>query len=139
MPEFVKTASLVCEEVYEEDACDLPFDDKEFDWVFCSHTLEHCLDLAQAINELRRTANKVLFIVVPVESEKKFKLSTPHHHFFTSPDAWLRRLLHPEWNLIYMRYTENNDVEFIFTRGPLYGEGYKEHLAAKRRFQNGQS
>lgn len=44
---------------------DLPFEDKEFDTVFCSHTLEHSKDLEKAISEIKRVAKSVV-IVIPV-------------------------------------------------------------------------
>jgi ubiquinone/menaquinone biosynthesis C-methylase UbiE len=45
----------------------LPFPDKSFDVVTCSHTLEHLLRPALAVSELKRVAKKVLFVVVPCQ------------------------------------------------------------------------
>src|SRR3546814_1129402 len=47
----------------------LPFPDKSFDTVICTHVLEHILDFRGALAELRRVAAKRLIIVVPQERE----------------------------------------------------------------------
>jgi ubiquinone/menaquinone biosynthesis C-methylase UbiE len=43
----------------------LPFADKEFDVVTCSHTIEHLRDLQPALEELKRVARKQIIIVTP--------------------------------------------------------------------------
>lgn len=45
----------------------LPFPDRCFDVVTCSHTLEHIIDPSDAIRELERVAKRLLFIVVPCQ------------------------------------------------------------------------
>lgn len=59
----------------------LPFKDKEFDTVVCTHTLEHVINLSNALNELRRVAKNRLIIVVPKEREYKYSFNL-HVHFF---------------------------------------------------------
>jgi radical SAM superfamily enzyme YgiQ (UPF0313 family)/ubiquinone/menaquinone biosynthesis C-methylase UbiE len=44
--------------VYECDIEDLPFSDKEFDFVYCSHVLEHVNDPQKACSELMRVAKR---------------------------------------------------------------------------------
>jgi len=44
----------------------LPFDDKQFDSVFCSHTLEHAADLSKACSEIQRVSKRAV-IIVPIE------------------------------------------------------------------------
>lgn len=46
----------------------LPFGDKEFDVVFCSHTFEHASDGKLAASELQRVAKRGI-IIVPMEKE----------------------------------------------------------------------
>jgi len=40
------------------DICDLPFDDNEFDIIFCNHVLEHIPDDTKAMQELYRVLKK---------------------------------------------------------------------------------
>ena len=67
----------------------LPFDDNEFDTVVCTHVLEHILDIAGAIRELRRITAKRLIIVVPREREYRYTFN-PHFHFFPYAHSFLR-------------------------------------------------
>src|SRR3546814_5645547 len=67
----------------------LPFPDKSFDTVICTHVLEHILDFRGALAELRRVAAKRLIIVVPQEREYRFTFN-PHLHFFPYPHSYLR-------------------------------------------------
>jgi ubiquinone/menaquinone biosynthesis C-methylase UbiE len=55
----------------------LPFADKSFDTVVCTHVIEHILDLRRAIAELRRIARRRLIIVVPREREGIYTFN-PH-------------------------------------------------------------
>ena len=45
----------------------LPFEDKSFDVVTCSHTIERLRELPAAIEELKRVARKQLIIVTPCQ------------------------------------------------------------------------
>jgi ubiquinone/menaquinone biosynthesis C-methylase UbiE len=67
----------------------LPFEDKSFDTVICTHVLEHILDFPQALREIRRVAANKLIIVVPQEREYRFTFN-PHLHFFPYPHSFLR-------------------------------------------------
>ena len=58
----------------------LPFADKAFDTVVCTHTLEHILDLARAIRELRRVAER-LVVVVPRQRPYRYTFDL-HVNFF---------------------------------------------------------
>ena len=40
------------------DICDLPFEDEQFDVIFCNHVLEHIPDDTQAMRELYRVLSK---------------------------------------------------------------------------------
>lgn len=71
----------------------LPFEDKAFDTVICTHVIEHILDYRQAISELRRITKKRLIIIVPREREYKYTFN-PHFHFFPYTHSFLRAV-HP--------------------------------------------
>ena len=59
----------------------LPFRDGEFDVVTCCHTLEHVIDLAAAVRELRRVARRQLIVVVPCQRWHYYTLDE-HVQFF---------------------------------------------------------
>ncbi|HVP15671.1 MAG TPA: class I SAM-dependent methyltransferase, partial [Terriglobales bacterium] len=56
----------------------LPFRDGAFDFVYCSHVLEHTADPARAIGELERVA-RAGYVEVPAEYLEKTAKSTPSH------------------------------------------------------------
>ena len=66
---------------HECSAESLPFEDRSFDTVITTHTLEHVRDLQAALAELRRVCRKRLIIVVPCERPHRYTLSL-HIHFF---------------------------------------------------------
>ena len=47
------------------DITNLPYEDKYFDIVICTHTLEHVVDLKKAVLELIRVCKKTLIVVIP--------------------------------------------------------------------------
>ena len=59
----------------------LPFDDRAFDTVVCTHTLEHVVDLQAAVAELRRVTAERLILVVPRERPYLHTFNA-HVHFF---------------------------------------------------------
>lgn len=68
-------------EFHETRLESLPFGDRQFDTVICTHTLEHVQDIHRAIGELRRVARKRLIIVVPKQRPYKYTFDL-HLHFF---------------------------------------------------------
>ncbi|MCE9585933.1 class I SAM-dependent methyltransferase [Candidatus Uhrbacteria bacterium] len=66
---------------FEANVEALPFADKSFDTVVCTHTLEHVRDLAKSLSELRRVAKKKLVIVVPKQRPYRYTFDL-HLHFF---------------------------------------------------------
>jgi ubiquinone/menaquinone biosynthesis C-methylase UbiE len=70
----------------------LPFPDGSFDTVLCTHTLEHILDVRQAVAELRRICRKRLILVVPREREGIYTFN-PHFHFFPYVHSFLRVMI----------------------------------------------
>jgi ubiquinone/menaquinone biosynthesis C-methylase UbiE len=69
----------------------LPFADRGFDTVLCTHVLEHVLHIDRAIAELRRVTRRRLMVVVPLEREYRFTFN-PHVHFFPYPHSFLRHI-----------------------------------------------
>jgi ubiquinone/menaquinone biosynthesis C-methylase UbiE len=59
----------------------LPFKNKSFDTVVCTHTLEHVQDIYKSVSELKRVTKKRLIIVVPKERPYKYTFNL-HLHFF---------------------------------------------------------
>ncbi len=70
----------------------LPFEDKSFDTVVCTHVLEHILDLRGAIAELRRIVRRRLIVVVPREREGIYTFN-PHLNFFPYSHSFLRAMI----------------------------------------------
>lgn len=67
-------------EVYECPVEQTPFADKQFDFVYCSHVLEHSTDPAKACTELMRIAKRG-YIETPTRGKDVFLASaTPSHH-----------------------------------------------------------
>ncbi len=75
----------------EADIEKLPFADRAFDTVICTHVLEHVLDIQAAIGELRRVTGRRLLVIVPLEREYRFTFN-PHVHFFPYPHSFLRHV-----------------------------------------------
>jgi SAM-dependent methyltransferase len=71
---------------------DLPFPDKSFDTVVCTHVVEHILNYRAAIAELRRVARRRLIIVVPREREGIYTFN-PHLNFFPYTHSFLRAMI----------------------------------------------
>jgi SAM-dependent methyltransferase len=73
----------------------LPFADKSFDTVVCTHVLEHLPDLDGALADLRRIVRRRLILVVPKEREARYPLNL-HVHFFPYRHSFLNRIGAPE-------------------------------------------
>ena len=70
----------------------LPFADRAFDTVVCTHVIEHILDYRAAIAELRRITGRRLIIVVPRERELIYAFN-PHFNFFPYRHSFLRAMI----------------------------------------------
>jgi len=78
-------------EFHAADIEGLPFADRQFETVICTHVLEHVLHIDRAVAELRRVSGGRLMIVVPLEREYRFTFN-PHVHFFPYPHSFLRHI-----------------------------------------------
>ncbi len=63
----------------------MPFADKSFDIVTCSHTVEHLTKLDQCLSEMLRIARKQIFIVTPCQRYFYYTLDE-HVNFFPSKE-----------------------------------------------------
>lgn len=68
----------------------LPFKNKEFDVVACTHVLEHVIDVAASVQELIRIAKKKIMVVVPRQRYYYYTLDE-HLNFYPEIEP-LRRL-----------------------------------------------
>jgi ubiquinone/menaquinone biosynthesis C-methylase UbiE len=57
---------------------DIPLDTDSVDWAFCSHTLEHVVDLDKAWSEICRISSKAIYVIVPLESDELVKVNPSH-------------------------------------------------------------
>ncbi len=71
--------------LFDADATDMPFADKVFDYVICSHLLEHVLDPGAAIREMVRVA-KAGYIEVPRAASAKV-IDFPSHLWWCRYDG----------------------------------------------------
>jgi ubiquinone/menaquinone biosynthesis C-methylase UbiE len=69
----------------------LPFPDRSFDIVSCTHTLEHVRDLDRAIAELKRVARRMLLIATPKQRNYYYTLDL-HLQFFPRAEDLTRRI-----------------------------------------------
>lgn len=81
-------ANIKTDAVYLEK---LPYQDKQFDYVICNHVIEHVLDLALVIEELKRITKKKLIITVPKQRYNRFTFEL-HINFFPQKSYLLREI-----------------------------------------------
>lgn len=77
-------------EVYELDFHDMgQFHLQEFDYLFCSHAIEHSLNPTKVLLEARRIAKNGLFIA-PIDPTPQPPLGqSPHTHNFATEQEWI--------------------------------------------------
>lgn len=104
VPDFVSEATLYAP-ARVADLCALPYADCEFDWIFCSHALEHCWNPPQAAAELRRVAKLGISLFVPLESAEPTEAHPDHPgHFYSTLDPmdWLRLMHGDGWTIVHL-------------------------------------
>jgi len=85
----------------------LSFKDKEFDTVFCSHTLEHVEDLSKAVSEIKRVSKRVV-IIIPLEEDTN---NPAHMSPFKSGDE-LKELF-SDWVIDHTEELNRYEREFV--------------------------
>jgi ubiquinone/menaquinone biosynthesis C-methylase UbiE len=60
----------------------VPFRDKAFDVVICTHTLEHCLYLGRTVRELKRVSRGEIIVVVPKQRPYYYTVDEHVQFFF---------------------------------------------------------
>lgn len=96
------------------DGCNLPFEDKSFDWVFSNAVIEHVGKQSrqrQFANEIRRVASKGYFV------------TTPNRYFPIEPHALLPfyQFLSPLWQRRMVRFSpgylrEYEEIHLLSTK-----------------------
>lgn len=77
--------------------------------IFCSHTLEHVRNQGKALRELQRIAQNLVYILVPIEYNKKTSNAA---HFSPVGDLLqLREQFSADWEPIRMEYRYNLENE----------------------------
>lgn len=103
VPAFAEQAERFGE-VHEADLHDLSlFEDGEFDWVFSSHSLEHCHDPRRVAQELLRVAAVGAFIIVPLERSYD---NEAHYSFSDDLIDWLVLFKNPNWRVTAAQMVE---------------------------------
>lgn len=133
-------------ETYKAFAHELPFEDDEFEWVYCSHTLEHCHDVSAVVDELYRVARALVFVVVPLEGDEKYErlrqkeldVGNPgsHLHQFNTKDpyVWMDLLKREGALPVFYNFTNRSDIVMAMLKtanvkmsyGGFRGEGYED-------------
>ena len=101
VPEFVELAKDRGE-AYEADMHNLPFYDKEFDWVFCIGTIEHAHDAQKACSELFRVAKEGVFLSADCSPQEVFEANPSHYTYKVGPSDWVSTCQQPGWQLFYL-------------------------------------
>lgn len=84
------------------DACNLPFKENAFDYVYSSHVLEHLPNPLQAVQEMRRVCGKKTFLILPSQFLESF---CPAHLYTWNPDT-LKTLLSRAFKNVETGYTK---------------------------------
>lgn len=88
----------------------LPFPDASFDTVICTHTIEHVMQLEQAIQELIRIARKQVIIVTPCQRYYFYTLDE-HINFFYRKEDLLKFLPLEKYQL------KKLDMDWVYIGG----------------------
>ena len=75
-----------------DDVCDLPYKDKQFNKVLCSHTLEHVDDPKRFYEELIRVGEQVVIVIPPLWDMLAVFDIFSHKYIFLSMRKVHRRL-----------------------------------------------
>lgn len=115
VPEFVAVASLRGE-VKQGDLHNLPYEDQQFDWVFCSTAIEHCYDAPKAAKELLRVAKYGAYIFTDLEDKERFDMNKSHFTYHNDPCEWIDVFRDPAFWLMSCRVPAYTRVEMLWAR-----------------------
>jgi len=96
----------------------LPFKDGAFDFVYCSHLLEHTQDPSRAIAELERVA-RAGYVEVPSEYLEKAATSTPTHYWFVRREGQAL-VFSPKPSGVLDEHVNKIFHERLMSKDPLY-------------------
>ncbi len=105
VPEAVKAAKIIAKnarmdlEFREADIHDLPFEDREFNTVYCRGTLEHCYNLKKAVSEIQRVAGRLIVITADLVPEGHEYVGEADWAFSDDPEEWKALFTEPGWEL----------------------------------------
>lgn len=74
------------------DICDMPFRDKEYEWGWCTETIEHIDPIQQqiALSEIVRVCENVV-ITFPTPLHESFYGDPSHHEVKLNFDGWINK------------------------------------------------
>lgn len=106
--EKLNKASQNGHKVYNSDFHFLSeINNQEYDYIFCSHTLEHAYNLKKAIQSFIRVCKNKIFIIVPInETEEFVSKVNPSHTSFITDGSEITKIL-DELNLNYETFYKN--------------------------------
>jgi ubiquinone/menaquinone biosynthesis C-methylase UbiE len=97
----------------QADVQELPFKDKEFDFIYCSHVLEHVEDPAKAMDEISRVGKKG-FIEVPARmSDIIFNMTRLKHFHKWYINKVGNKLIFIEYRQDELRDTGDKELFFM--------------------------
>lgn len=95
---------------------ELPFEDGEFDTVFCSYTLEHSDNIEKAVAEIKRVAKRAV-IAVPIEDDARLELmqavdrENKAHYSPIGSEKYLKDLF--DSKILYEKSLERYEPEYL--------------------------
>jgi len=125
VPEFIETAKLRGEAVVG-DLQNLPYEDRQFSWIFSCTAIEHCYDLPKAAAEMRRTADIGFYVLTDLESKDRFLHNPSHFTYHNDPTEWIDEFKHPDWWLMYLNVPRYSRIEMIWVRKEFVQDFNKE-------------
>lgn len=88
--------------------------DKQIDWGYTSHTLEHTRDPEKALKEMARVIKRQCYFVVPIESTNHAKHRNHAHTCnFSTAGAWKKFMEANDWRVIRHGRTAKHEAQFI--------------------------
>jgi ubiquinone/menaquinone biosynthesis C-methylase UbiE len=119
IPGFVGEAKKRAE-AYVADMHELPFKDKEFDWVFCIGSIEHAYDAEKACRELFRVASEGVFISADCAPKAVFDTNPSHYSYRCGPSDWVKDMQQPGWQLISLIMPTSTFVDSMWVSPSLW-------------------